>query len=158
MAADAIVATRRLARGLAPALLNDLGLGAAIERLCEDIAAASGLTIERRLELPAAPLPTSLTLPAYRIVQEAVTNAVRHAHASRLSVSIGVIADALAIEVADDGVGLTGTGGPRHAGLGLQGMRERALLLGGHCTIEPGEGGGVRVRATLPIRSAAKGR
>jgi signal transduction histidine kinase len=99
MAADAIVATRRLARGLAPAVLNDLGLAAAVERLCDDVSAASGLAIERSVTLPLEPLVPSIALHAFRIVQEAMTNAVRHAKATRLSVTIRATGDALVIEV-----------------------------------------------------------
>ncbi len=157
MAAEAIVATRRLARGLAPALLNDLGLAAAVERLCDDVSSAGGVVVDRTLAVNAEP-PPPIALAAYRIVQEALTNALRHAQARRLAVSLRTSADSLIIEVVDDGIGLHPTGGRGSAGLGLQGMRERALLVGGRCSVESARGRGVRVIAHLPLVSAGEDR
>jgi signal transduction histidine kinase len=97
----------------------------------------------------ATELPASTSRTAYRIVQEAVTNALKHAGASTIDVRIRYHARELEIDVADDGRGASRTDG----GMGLIGMRERVGLLGG--TVEAGnrtgEAGGFRVRARLPL-------
>ncbi|MBV8196382.1 MAG: sensor histidine kinase [Candidatus Dormibacteraeota bacterium] len=94
------------------------------------------------------PLPAAMELSAFRIVQEALTNVLRHAGPARCSVRLVYEDDALAIKVSDDGRGdSTGTGG----GHGLVGMRERAALFGGTVEAGPAPGGGFAVAATLPL-------
>jgi signal transduction histidine kinase len=97
----------------------------------------------------AGPVPTPVHSAGYRIVQEALTNVLRHADASSASVVVRPDGDALTIVVADDGRGgAAGTGG---AGAGLRGMRERAEALGGALEAGPGGDGGWRVEAKLPL-------
>jgi signal transduction histidine kinase len=98
------------------------------------------------------PLPADIDLSAYRIIQEAITNVVRHAGASQCRVSIDRQDDALSIEVVDGGRGgaITGTG------FGIVGMRERAGLLGGDFSAGPRPGGGFRVFARLPVPVSAR--
>jgi signal transduction histidine kinase len=105
---------------------------------------SSGLHV--RLEHDGTPpaLPAAVELAAYRIVQEALTNITRHAHARHVSVRIGY-ADGVSVEVTDDGVG-----GAAPAGNGITGMRERAAALGGSVETGPRAGGGFRVAAHLP--------
>ena len=100
------------------------------------------------------PVAPGLSLAAYRIVQEALTNALKHADAQRVRVSIGYDADRLTIEVQDDGRRPRELGGgpPGH---GLIGMRERAAVYGGFLEAVPGDNGGFCVRASLPIQRAA---
>jgi signal transduction histidine kinase len=93
-------------------------------------------------------LPVFLGLTAYRIVQEALTNVVRHAGASSVHVSIARTADGVAIDVSDDG---SGGGSAAGSGLGLAGMRERVALVGGTVTAAPGPSGGWTVHAELPV-------
>ncbi|HST64064.1 MAG TPA: histidine kinase [Mycobacteriales bacterium] len=97
-------------------------------------------------------LPAAVDLSAYRIVQEALTNTLRHAHATRASVTIREVGGALEVDVSDDGNG-TG-GGAGTGGRGLTGMRERAALLGGTLDAGPLPDGGFRVRAWLPLEPA----
>jgi signal transduction histidine kinase len=107
-------------------------------------------------------LPSALDIAAYRIVQESITNVIRHAGASQARISIHYGEDELRISVADDGCGVTpadrpvgsGTPAPRSAnggGRGIAGMRERCELLGGELTAGPAPGGGFVVQATLPL-------
>ena len=114
---------------------------------------ASGLDVD--LEVVGAPreLPGPLELSAYRIVQEALTNTMRHAAARHASVRLRFDADALGLEVVDDGAGPGANGGP---GRGLVGMRERAASLGGELEAGPGAEGGFRVAARLPLAGAAR--
>ncbi|RZQ62884.1 hypothetical protein EWH70_17400 [Amycolatopsis suaedae] len=102
------------------------------------------------LEAPEAlpPLPPAVDVAAYRIVCEALTNVVRHAHASRCTVTLRA-GDALEIDVTDNGAGLT-PGSPG-SGIGLTSMRERAAELGGEFTVDSPPGGGTRVAAVLPL-------
>ena len=99
------------------------------------------------------PLPAAVDLAAYRIVQESLTNAIRHAGPAAAAVSLSYQDDELRIDVADTGRGPTGaagTAGP-DAGHGLAGMRERAAAVGGIVETGPGSHGGFRVAARLPV-------
>jgi signal transduction histidine kinase len=97
------------------------------------------------------PLPAEVGLSAFRIIQEAVTNVLRHAHADHCQVLITHHGQELSIEITDDGRG----GAVTAPGYGITGMRERAVLLGGQLTAEPRPGGGFRVTARLPVPAAA---
>lgn len=147
-------ATRRIARGLSPALLRDFGLAAAVERVCEDFVATSGVEIERRLATGDDRLDPAIEIAAYRVVQEAVTNAVRHAAAKRIRVEISRCGGQLEISVSDDGIGIRRESADFSArrGLGLAGMRERVVLLGGAFRLDSAPSSGTRVHATLPAR------
>lgn len=113
----------------------------------------SGLPAELRVEGDPRPLPLGIDLSAYRIVQEALTNARRHAGDACASVTLRYAPEALEIEVVDDGTGCTsnGSGG----GHGLVGMRERVALFGGELEAGPARDGGFRVRARLPVDATA---
>jgi signal transduction histidine kinase len=113
-----------------------------------DAARAAGLTVH--LDLAAAPdgLLPAVELTAYRIVQEALTNVVRHAGAGSVWVCLRREAGALRVEVSDDGRGLSGQ---PDSGMGLRGMRERAEALGGRLTLGARDGGGCRILAVLPL-------
>lgn len=100
-------------------------------------------------ELPES-LGEPLMLAAYRIVQEAVTNALRHAQARRIDIAVGVVDGALQVEVSDDGRGLAADW-RRPGHYGVRGMHERARALGGEVDVGDHDGGGVRVRARLPL-------
>ncbi|GIF10416.1 sensor histidine kinase [Actinoplanes teichomyceticus] len=125
------------------------GPGAGIERIGEiaDRAREAGLQVHLGTYGEPAPLPDSLSQAAYRIVQESVTNTLKHAHAATLDIRIRYLAGELELDVADDGRGGAGPGG---SGMGLIGMRERVAVHDG--TLEHGRraGGGFRVRARLP--------
>ncbi|MFD3533828.1 sensor histidine kinase [Streptomyces sp. NPDC058664] len=98
------------------------------------------------------PLPAEIELSAYRIIQEALTNVVRHSGADACRVTVDCRADDLSIEITDEGRGLSGL--PGAAGYGLTGMRERAALLHGEFTAGPRAEGGFRVAARLPVPAA----
>jgi signal transduction histidine kinase len=120
-------------------------LGGVVER-----AAAAGLEVRVRTGGSVRPLPRPVERAAYRIVQEAVTNVVRHAGARSATVELAYADDALVVLVDDDGTGdaVAGTNG---TGSGLEGMRERAAALGGRIEAGPRPGRGFRVRAELPL-------
>jgi signal transduction histidine kinase len=95
------------------------------------------------------PLPSGIDLTAYRIIQEALTNTLKHAGPSRATVTINYAADHVGLEITDDGRGLAARGS--NGGQGLLGMRERVALFGGNLDVGPRPGGGFRVRAHLPL-------
>jgi signal transduction histidine kinase len=109
---------------------------------------AAGLPVALHVDGPIGDLPTGLDLSAYRIVQEALTNTLKHAEASRAEVGIRRTPTSLELEIVDDGVG-NGTG--ESSGRGLIGMQERAGLVGGEVSAGPRAGGGFQVRARLPL-------
>src|SRR5205823_7285949 len=113
---------------------------------------ATGLDVALEIEGATKPLPAAVDLSAYRIVQEALTNTLKHAGAEHARVRIRY-GKQLELEVRDDGGGPV-NGSPGH-GQGLVGMRERVTLLGGRLAAGPVRGGGYRVAAEIPIESAA---
>ncbi len=122
-----------------------------LEELAEPLRAA-GLNVVISREGQHAALPAGLDLSVYRIVQEALTNTLRHAHASRAEVTLSYAADAIEVDVRDDGRAIPENGGTP-VGHGLVGMRERAALVGGSLDAGPLPDGGFRVHARLPLEA-----
>jgi signal transduction histidine kinase len=114
-------------------------------------AEGAGLQVAVAVDGGVGRLPPSVDLACYRIVQESLTNVVRHAGAHHASVTVKAAGDALVVEVADDGAGAAANGSGNGAGQGIVGMRERVLALGGTLEAGPSPGGGFRVRARLPV-------
>jgi signal transduction histidine kinase len=121
-----------------------------LARLSElvDAARASGTHVRLRIEGPVVPLPTGVDLSAYRIVQEALTNARQHAAGAAVDVDVRYSPAALYLRVRDDGPGPMG---PTDSGHGLLGMRERAAMVGGTLHAGAGDAGGFVVEAELPL-------
>jgi len=143
----------RLARGLHPAVLDDKGLAAAAKRYAVDFAHTFGLTVDvtvGRLDSPRLAPLTAATM--YRILQECLTNVVRHAKATRASIQLKRDARGIELVIADDGIGFE-TARAGGEGLGLRGMRERAALSRGAIEVESMPGHGAIVRVRLPIES-----
>jgi two-component system sensor histidine kinase UhpB len=139
--------TRRIVAQLRPEALDDLGLRSALVTLLQRLAEGTGLVIDRHLDAELPRLSPDVELVIYRIAQEAVTNAIRHASASRVEVHLRRTAGAgLQLRVRDDGIGLRGSGGP---GGGLRGMRERAVMVGAELSVLSTPGGGVEVRLDI---------
>jgi two-component system sensor histidine kinase UhpB len=137
---------RRIAHELRPEMLDDLGLVDALAALAASVEADHGLIVERELA-PAPALSGERELVVYRVAQEALANAARHARASRAWLSLVERGDALILEIGDDGRGI---GAGTRPGTGIDGMRERARLAGGVLEIGPGPGGsGTLVRLTV---------
>jgi signal transduction histidine kinase len=151
---DAMVELRRLLNAVRPTLEPDTEPQPGLDRLDElaDSMSAGGVQVSVRREGAPAALPAGLDLSAYRIVQEALTNTLRHARATRAEVTLSYGAEALEVDVRDDGRATPGNGAA--GGHGLVGMRERAALLGGTLDAGPQPGGGYRVHARLPLGSS----
>jgi signal transduction histidine kinase len=162
-ARKALVAIKGASRELLGEMRSTLGVlrgieedpprhpAAGLSRLDELVADsdAAGLPVEVHVHGERRPLPAGADLAAYRIVQEALTNSRRHAHASQAVVSLHFADDGLTIEIDDDGRA-DPADPPPAAGNGLSGMRERATALGGSLTAGARPDGGFRVRGHLP--------
>jgi signal transduction histidine kinase len=151
---------RAIITELRPAALDELGLGVAIEALLERHREQSGLAIDGELSLPGSSadeerLDSDLETTVYRMVQEALTNVVKHASAEHVRVGISAADGELRVDVQDDGVGFDTESVDR--GFGLAGMQERAMLAGGTLRLDSGVGGTV-LQACLPLRYAASDR
>jgi signal transduction histidine kinase len=135
---------------LHPSLLEDLGLAPALQAECDRLRRRSGVRIVERIgELPAQ-LPQDVALCIYRIAQEALHNAIRHAKAGTIEIAVENGAQALSLTVRDDGLGFDAADSSTRSGLGLSSMRERARLAGGSLQIRSRPGHGATVSFTLP--------
>jgi signal transduction histidine kinase len=147
---QALQEVRRLAVELRPKALDDFGLLPALERLAETYGERAGLEIHLQANLPAARLPGELETVLYRLVQEALTNVLKHAEAQTVSILLALQDGSVTAVIEDDGRGFT-PGETRADALGLLGMRERLSFLGGALTVESAPGSGTTVRALLPL-------
>ena len=149
---DAIKGSRRLASELHPAVLDHLGLAAAVEWQVQEFGARSGLVCHVDVDSGLA-IPREVELPLFRVLQEALTNIARHAEARTAIVSLQLDADTLALVVEDDGRGVVETSA-RPVGLGLLGMRERLVDFGGRVTLSDRpavKGARLDVRVPWPV-------
>jgi signal transduction histidine kinase len=143
---------RRAVMSLGPAILDEIGLVAALERYLDDYAERTGLHVERAIELRQADLPGGLENACYHIVQEALNNVAKHAGASSVRLKLRRRGPWLRLEVQDDGRGFAVDSPADGATSGLRGMRERTELLGGSMTLSTTPGGGTRLAFELPLK------
>jgi two-component system, NarL family, sensor histidine kinase UhpB len=141
---------RRIARELRPEALDDLGLVNALIALCGRLRTETRPRLRRDLQAQLPPLSGDVELVLYRIAQESLTNALRHADADSVTVSLKADAATVTLRVVDDGRGMP-LPVPRGTG-GIAGMRERALLVGGRLSIESRPGDGTEVRLVVPVQ------
>ena len=151
---DLVVSTlqdvRRLAVELRPSALDDFGLVPAVERLAATLAEHSDLAVDVGARLGAQRLPPEAETALYRIVQEALTNVVKHASAGRVSITLVRKEGSAVVVVEDDGKGFD-PGSARAGALGFVGMRERVELVGGRLTVESAPGSGTTLVAEVPV-------
>ena len=138
---------RRISQRLRPGVLADLGLLDSLSSLASDLTARSGVPVLRGFPpgLPALTPETELVL--YRVAQEALTNVARHARARQVQLGLSRRGGVLVLRVADDGIGGAGA----VTGAGIQGMRERAQMVGGRLEVRSREGGGTEVLCEVPV-------
>jgi two-component system, NarL family, sensor histidine kinase UhpB len=155
LAAQTLDEVRKLALELRPSVLDDLGLVAALRQYVRSTEERSGLVAQLTVvgwEDADQRLPAEVETALFRIAQEALTNAIRHARASSVQVRLRRAADAVTLEVRDDGVGLSAVPmGQAGEHLGMFGMRERARLLGGEFHASPASPRGTLVHARIPL-------
>jgi len=134
------------------ARLDLLGLGTVARRFCEHLAAEHDAAIDFQDGGVPDGLSNDVALAVFRVMQEALTNAVRHSAARHVSVSLACRDDEIRLDVSDDGVGFDADAEMRGHGLGLIGMRERLMAVGGECTVSSRCGAGTRIAARVPVR------
>lgn len=151
-AADGIIASvRRISAELRPGILDDLGLVAAIEWQADEFSNRSGIPCDLTCTIGEIQLERELATGVFRVFQEALTNVVRHANATRVHVRLFLRLGNIVLEVADDGIGVPSLA--PQSSLGLLGMRERARRLDGTCEVRPRDTGkGTAVTLTVPLR------
>ncbi|HEY8030338.1 MAG TPA: GAF domain-containing sensor histidine kinase [Gaiellaceae bacterium] len=141
---------RRLAVELRPKVLDDFGLVPALERLAESFGEQTGLKVDFHSAIGEERLPSEVETALFRVVQESLTNVVKHSHANSVSIVLTRRGDAVAVVVEDDGSGFDPT--DSRDGIGLLGMRERLALLDGKLDVESTAGGGTTLVAEVPWR------
>ena len=143
---------RRVARGLRPGVLEDLGLVPALGAMVHELMAQTLLDVRRRFDNELPPLTAEAELVIFRVAQEALTNVTRHANARCVEVSLIRRPGAVSLQVSDDGRGIPTDA----AGAGIRGMRERAIFVGGTLTVGPSPDGGAEVRLDVPLDRATR--
>jgi two-component system NarL family sensor kinase len=143
---------RDISNLLRPAALDGLGLLPALRALTEDFARRTRIDVQFEGPDTAPVLEPEAQVAIYRVLQEALTNVARHAHARRVRARLESAAGRVLLTVEDDGVGF---GGPLVPNLGLLGMSERVSALGGTLRVTGAGGAGVRVEACIPAESPA---
>jgi signal transduction histidine kinase len=160
LAENALIEVRRLALGLRPSLLDDLGLAPALERLIEDVRTHHpvAITLDVKNVINRAP-PDPVATAVFRIIQEALSNIIRHSQANQAAVVVRWSQEKVIVDISDDGCGIAPEQlrvlPPGH--LGIRGMRERATLLGGGFFIDSTPGHGTRLTITIPKEGASRG-
>jgi signal transduction histidine kinase len=138
---------REIARGIHPAVLSEAGLAPALRAL----ASRSALPVQVRVQVPVR-LPAPVEVGAYYVVAESLTNAVKHARATRVLVDAALDSAVLRVSVADDGRG----GAVGREGSGLSGLQDRVEALGGRLLIDSGPGAGTRIDCEIPTAGTGR--
>lgn len=157
MVDDTVASVRRISTELRPLMLDDLGLNAAIEWLAKSWSQRMDIAVRLNLGEHDAELAQGGSIALYRMVQEALTNVARHARATQVEIGLRRAAGELVLTVQDNGIGFSEKTLHTEGKHGLMGIRERALMLGGHLEVgnPPGAGGG-RVVVRIPADGASK--
>jgi signal transduction histidine kinase len=142
---------QRISSDLRPGPLHELGLAAALEWQLAEFQKRSGIVTTLAVPEGELAITERISIALYRALQEALTNVARHANASRVRVALRMEADALSLDVGDDGRGITHDEQRGSHSLGLLGLRERALTLGGTVTISGDPATGTNVALKLPL-------
>src|SRR5205085_5566692 len=142
---------RRIAQELRPSVLDDLGLGAAIEWQAQQFQARTGIVCRCDCALELPELNQTQATAIFRISQEALTNILRHAQATRVEITMKIESGELVITISDNGQGITETEKSSQRSLGLLGMHERAHLIGGQIDIAGIAGQGTVLTIRVPI-------
>ncbi len=145
---------RDLSYRLRPPALEEFGLALAIETLVEEMAEDAGIAHECKCHLDDTAIPSEIETVIYRIVQEGVTNVIRHAEASRVDVTLARMGNEVAVFIDDDGVGFEPDSvfaATQQHRLGLLSMQERTEMLGGTFNVDSTPGGGASIRAQIPL-------
>jgi len=150
MVSGTIATVQRIASELRPAILDDLGLSSAIEWYCEEFEKRTGIQCRMDLEDIQSQDPQK-TLTLFRVLQEALTNVIRHAHAKNVTIKLSRLNDAVYLEIQDDGIGISQEKKDSKSSLGLIGIHERVRQFGGEFEILFPHNKGTGLRISLPL-------
>jgi signal transduction histidine kinase len=150
-----IRSVRRIASGLRPEVLDEIGLAAAISWQARDFQVRSGIRCNVELPPEGPALDPARSTAVFRIFQEVLTNVARHAHATRVDVRMSVAGDAMCLEVQDNGRGISEARVGSSKSLGFLGMRERVLPFNGTIEIQGQRGKGTAVTIRIPLAAPA---
>lgn len=158
---EALDEVRRVAMDLRPSILDDLGILATLSWFFREfVTVCQDMKVEKDFGIEEENVPVLLKITIFRIIQEATSNIVKHAHASCIRVSLKKAEDALHLSIEDDGVGFdaaeTDNYCPLDKGLGLLSMKERAKLSGGHYELASAVGQGTRISVSWPLAMASR--
>jgi PAS domain S-box-containing protein len=153
---EMIKQVRAIASGLRPGVLDDIGLVAAIEWQAEAFEERTGKSCTVRSTPSDAKVDMQVATAAFRIFQEALTNVIRHAEATRVEVFVDVREEELCLVIQDDGRGIRPEASHGRKALGLLGIRERAQRLGGRVVVEAAQPHGTRVELWIPVPTQAR--
>ncbi len=142
---------RRVSRGLHPALLELVGVAAAIRQLCAEITARQRIAIRCEVRNIPPRLDKEIAICLFRVTQEGLQNVLKHSHAKSASVLLSGEADRIHLQIADDGNGFDPAAAKGRGGLGIASMDERLRLVRGTFTISSAVGQGTRVHAVVPL-------
>ena len=153
---DTIDETQRIYRNLHPAILDDLGLNAALRSLCREFSEVyNAIAIETNFEVPENRIHDPLKILIYRILQEALNNVAKHSQADRVEVSLSLLGNEIELVIKDNGQGFNLTKVQKkdfqERGIGLESIRERTVIFGGSLEIESATGQGTTMRVTWPV-------
>jgi signal transduction histidine kinase len=148
---ETVDTVRRISAELRPSALDDLGLGAALRLQAHQFQDRMGIIVECDCSAESVKLTRQQSTAVFRICEEALTNVMRHSHATRVKVRLKIDQDDLVLTIRDNGLGITPLEMSDSLSLGLLGMRERAHLIGGEIEIEGIEDKGTVVTARVPI-------
>jgi len=155
----ALQSVRNLSQLLRPAVLDDLGLVAAIESFVSRFGERTHIEVRRQLPPAETRLPRPIEVALYRALQEALTNVARHARARHVSIQLSIDGDIATLAIRDDGCGFDAAvlahDPPHDRGMGILGMRERVATYGGRFSIESRPGQGTRVELVIPLAAAS---
>lgn len=154
-----VVELRRIVAALSPAVLERLGLAAAVRQMAARVGGACGAEVRLRIRGRKKALPMAVQEVVYRVAQEALQNAAKHSRATAINLSLDSTDKRVRLCVADNGAGFVAQGAEkkdaaRPAGFGLRGMRERAALFGGTLDVRSAPGKGASVTLRLPLAAA----
>ncbi|HEV8234252.1 MAG TPA: histidine kinase [Gemmatimonadaceae bacterium] len=152
---DVMIAVRRIVTELRPSVLDQLGLGDAIEWQAQDFASRTGLALDLDIRCESDALSGAVSSSVFRMLQEALNNVAKHANATRVRVALHIEPLLLSLDVSDDGRGITREELRGSHSLGLLGLRERAIALGGSVNVFRDVNAGTTVALRLPLSASA---
>ncbi len=151
MIEEIVGSVRKIAANLRPNILDDLGLVAALKWQSREVENRFGIKINFACDLPEIDTPVGMSTGLFRIYQEALTNAVRHANAHLIESSLKVADHRLILGIHDDGKGIQEDAGGKKKSFGLLGIRERVFVMGGEYTLKSAPGKGTSLTVSVPV-------